>query len=769
MKLLTIALITATLLPLSSQAQYTVDEVKEMVQNASEDQLVVEASRMLQENYYYFSEIVVDKLLTIKPESANYNYRKGFIILGSRQDYLAALPYLQKAVKDIDNNFDMYSSKEESAPTDAYYHMARCYHLNEELDKAVEYYNLFIANSRKKSELIERAQLGIEQCAIAKDAIDHPKSAVVKNVGKEINTAFPEYAPVVSLDGQSLYFTSRRAWEDNSTEEYRDPMFYQYPEDIYVSYIDFDGSWTAPSKLDFCNGQNNEATIAISSDERRVYVYQDVTGMGDIYFSDFGQNKFNTLEQLQYQYVNTKYWETHCTVTPDGNNMYFVSERPGGFGGRDIYRIVKMPDGSWSEPQNLGPTINTPYDEDSPFLAADNKTMYFASNGAMSMGGFDIFVTVRDDNNVWSTPINLGYPINKTGDDLFYTTTIDGLKGYLSSFRPEGHGEKDIYEIQNDYMGVKNVVVLKGALKTIDGSQLSETAMISVKCVSCMDNKEILPRLRDGAFITPLQACKEYEIIFMKNETEEVRREKFTTSCNKEYEEIYKEAFIGDYRLEGTVADKITGLPLQGATVEFTDPATGKVLETLTTQSDGSFASSLLKGKKFGESIAYNVKVTKNNYLTVNATVSAKLENEPVIRLSYLLDRIDIGTDIGTVINIQPIYFDLDKSDIRADAQVELDKIVKIMNENPTIEIELGSHTDCRGSKGYNLKLSDRRAKSSANYIKSRISNPSRIYGKGYGESKLINDCGCEGAVQSDCTEEQHQANRRTEFRIVKM
>lgn len=263
MKLLTIALITATLLPLSSQAQYTVDEVKEMVQNASEDQLVVEASRMLQENYYYFSEIVVDKLLTIKPESANYNYRKGFIILGSRQDYLAALPYLQKAVKDIDNNFDMYSSKEESAPTDAYYHMARCYHLNEELDKAVEYYNLFIANSRKKSELIERAQLGIEQCAIAKDAIDHPKSAVVKNVGKEINTAFPEYAPVVSLDGQSLYFTSRRAWEDNSTEEYRDPMFYQYPEDIYVSYIDFDGSWTAPSKLDFATDKTTRQRLRL--------------------------------------------------------------------------------------------------------------------------------------------------------------------------------------------------------------------------------------------------------------------------------------------------------------------------------------------------------------------------------------------------------------------------------------------------------------------------------------------------------------------------
>ena len=120
------------------------------------------------------------------------------------------------------------------------------------------------------------------------------------------------------------------------------------------------------------------------------------------------------------------------------------------------------------------------------------------------------------------------------------------------------------------------------------------------------------------------------------------------------------------------------------------------------------------------------------------------------------------------MITIHPIYFDLDKSDIRPDAQIELDKIVKIMNDNPTLTIELGSHTDCRATMQYNLSLSDRRAKSSANYIKKRITNPARIYGKGYGETKLVNDCGCEGDRVSDCTEEQHQENRRTEFRIVK-
>lgn len=769
MKIHFLTLITALSYTGLLNAQYTEYEVREMVANASEDELVVESSRMLQDNYYYFSEIVVDKLLELNPSSANYNYRKGFMILGSRHDFVAAKPFLEKAVADVDPNYDMYSSKEQSAPTDAYYHMAKCYHFNEELDKAVEYYNKFIASSRKKSELLPKAELGILQCEVAREAMRFPRSAVVKNVGPEINSEYPEYSPVVSLDGKSLYFTSRRPWKNGETESFKDPQYNQYPEDIYSSYSALD-TWTTPNKLDFCNDQNNEATIAVSSDERRVYAYQDVTGGGDIYFSEFSDNKFQTLDVLQIQGINTAYWETHCTVSPDGNSIFFVSDRPGGYGGRDIYRILKLTDGTWSAPFNLGPNINSAYDEESPFIAADNKTMYFASNGPMSMGGFDIFVAIRDAENNWSTPINLGYPINRMDDDLFYTTTIDGLRGYLSSFRVGGYGEKDIYEIQNDYMGVSNVVVLNGALKMIDGSPLPITATIKLKCISCGDDAiEIKPRMRDGAFLTSLQPCKEYELIFMKSATEELKRETFSTSCNTEYEEIYRDAFIGNYLFDITVLDKSTGLPISNAKVEIFDPITNSVLETLTSDKTGVVNSSLLGNKKIDESMSYSIKVTSDKYLAQTNNVTVTLTNEPKISLQYKLDKIDVGTDIAKVIDIQPIYFDLNKFDIRPDAQIELDKIVKIMNENPLIEIELGSHTDCRGSKSYNEKLSDKRAKSSAEYIKSRISNPERINGKGYGEYKLINLCECEGNVITECSEEEHQANRRTEFRIIKL
>ena len=513
----------------------------------------------------------------------------------------------------------------------------------------------------------------------------------------------------------------------------------------------------------------NEATISVSSDERRIYVYQDVTGGGDIYYSDFATNKFDALEAANYNEMNTENWETHCTITPDGQNVYFVSDRPGGFGGRDIYRLVKLPNGEWSKAMNMGPTINTPYDEDSPFIAVNNNTLYFASNGPTSMGGFDIFVTFRDEENQWSEPANLGYPINSTGDDIYYTTTVDGLKGYLSSFRKDGYGEKDIYEIQNDYLGNRPISSLRGSFVSTDGSPLSENLDVKIICLNCENDgeKSLNPRVKNGSFFGVLSRCKDYEIQYFDGETL-LAKESFVTACNSSNEEIEMNHYIGKYLMAGSVADSKSLEYLANSTVEFIDPTSNKIVETYTTDEKGAFNSNLLEGKNFGDKIEYLVQVSKKGYLKQSFVLDTTLGIFATLQLDYLINKSDIGIDIGQIFKLNPIYFDLDKSDIRTDAAIELDKIVKIMNDNPEIKIELGSHTDCRASKSYNASLSKRRAISSADYIKERISNPARIYGKGYGESQLVNDCGCEGNVTSDCSEEEHQANRRTEFRIVK-
>ncbi|MFT6244499.1 MAG: outer membrane protein OmpA-like peptidoglycan-associated protein, partial [Crocinitomicaceae bacterium] len=627
------------------------------------------------------------------------------------------------------------------------------------------------ANSKKKSINIANSQLGLKQCDVAEREFKNPKSAIVKNIGEAINGPGPDYAPVVSLDGNSIYFTSRRKWDDRLETKFRDPMLYNYPEDIFVSYADFEGDWTPPTRLEFCVDSLNEATISVSSDERRIYVYQDITGAGDIYYSDIKDNdRFGDIVKLQHEEVNTEYWETHCTITPDGQNMYFASDRPDGYGGRDIYRIVKLPNGEWSKAQNMGPEINTPNDEDSPFIAVNNKTLYYSSNGETSMGGFDVFVTFRDDQNTWSTPTNMGFPINSTGDDIFYTTTIDGLKGYLSSFRKGGYGEKDIYEIQNDYLGNNPISSIKGQFLMIDGTPVPDNVSVKIRCTNCKieSDKEINPRIKSQSmFFAVIKRCKDYEVDYYQSGTL-LRTEKLVTSCNNENEEINLKEYIGEYALVGTVADDKTLEYLKGAVVSFLDPETDQLIKTFTMDANGAFVSDILKENIPGDRIAFNIKVEKEDYLTQTFKLDSVLGFFPTLKLDYLITKNEIGIDIGAVFDLNPIYFDVDKSNIRPDAAMELDKIVKIMNENPSIKIELGSHTDCRASKGYNKALSGRRATSSAQYIKSRITNPKQIYGKGYGESKLVNDCGCEGSVVSDCSEEEHQANRRTEFKIVK-
>jgi outer membrane protein OmpA-like peptidoglycan-associated protein len=280
----------------------------------------------------------------------------------------------------------------------------------------------------------------------------------------------------------------------------------------------------------------------------------------------------------------------------------------------------------------------------------------------------------------------------------------------------------------------------------------------------------LTPRVRDGVFLSKLDKCKEYELAYYYNEnTKDPYTETFSTNCDLAYEEIYKRVLLDDeaeiiipffdYKLEGIVADRESGEVIGDAQIQLYDLASSDSLEAVTSDSMGYFISALLDGKSFGFKMNYGVKVNALGYLNGNFKAEASLGVDSVIRLTYLLDKKEIGMDLGPFM----IYYNFDKYDIREDAKTELDKIVKIMTDNPEIKIELGSHTDCRGSSSYNMRLSKKRAKSAANYISSRITSPSRITSKGYGESKLVNDCNC----SSECSKEDHQINRRTEFIIV--
>ncbi|MDG1333434.1 MAG: hypothetical protein P8P74_13950 [Crocinitomicaceae bacterium] len=552
--LLTISVWLLSFVSFGQRGQITEPEVREMAQSANENQLVMQASNLTQEGFLYYAEILVDRLLEINSESPNYNYRKGFLCLSIRKDYMTAIPHLEKAVVYTDPNYDMYSPKEKSAAIDALFHLAACYHLNEEIEKAELYYGKFLEVSKKKSELLPVTKVRLVQCIEAKKRMADPVEVYLKNLDSPINSDMPEYSPVISLDGSALYFTSRRAWENNETDPYKDPRINQYPEDVYVSYVDADSTWSEPIKLDFCSPVQNEATIAISSDERKIYIYEDSTGNGDIYYTDFYNATFQDIQKLEVKDINTKYWETHSMMSHDKETFYFVSDRPGGFGGRDIYMVKlkerKGKEDKWGDPINLGPSVNGPGDEDAPFISVDNRTLYFATNDGRSIGGFDIMRTVLEDDDSWMPAENLGYPFNSTNDDIFYTTTLDGSKGYMTSFRKDGKGEKDIYEIHNDYLGLKDIAVLKGLIKTVDNKPIPEDFTIKVKlvCIDCdpeENTRLVYPRLRDGKFMTGLVPCRTYRLEYTDLGVDAVMgTDGFTIFCDTNYQEIFRELLI---------------------------------------------------------------------------------------------------------------------------------------------------------------------------------------------------------------------------------
>jgi outer membrane protein OmpA-like peptidoglycan-associated protein len=545
-------------------------------------------------------------------------------------------------------------------------------------------------------------------------------------------------------------------------------MLNHYSEDIYQASLAENDGWNSPSRMDMCKPQFNEASVSVSIDERRVYTYNDKKGQGDIYFSDLKNGSFSPIAPIGKSGVNTENrWETHYTVSPDGKMVFFVSDKESGYGKRDIY-FMEEKEGKWSEPKNIGGTINSKWDEDAPFMGLDNNVLYFSSNDSTSMGQFDVFMSVRDENGIWSAPINLGYPINSVGDDLFYTHTADGKKAYLSSFRKGGNGEKDIYRL-NVNSEVRNIALLNGEIIHVQNKEIPEESYIELTCLSCeTEEKSILkPRIRDGVFLSKLEKCEDYQLAYYYNEqTVDPYTDKFSTNCDLAYQEVYKRVLLDEekqviipffeYILEGIVADKKSGEMIPNAKVVFSSG--NQEVEMLMSDSSGQFVFKLVDRKQFGYELAYTVSVSAEGYLLATYELDTKLAADSLISLSYMLDKKEIGTDLGPFM----IYYNFDKFDIREDAKVELDKIVKVMNENPEVKIELGSHTDCRGHWRYNSRLSKKRAKSAADYIAKRIINPERIVSKGYGESQPVSDCTC-GA----CSREEHQLNRRTEFIII--
>ncbi len=464
---------------------------------------------------------------------------------------------------------------------------------------------------------------------------------------------------------------------------------------------------------------------------------------------------------------SNEYSVGHPALSADGKWLYFVSDMAGGKGETDIYRVAINSDGSFGNAENIPGAINTEGKEMFPFIDKQGN-LFFASDGHLGLGGLDIFYAASDGNGGFSKPMNPGIPINSSSDD--FSLVLDGTSksGYVSSNRIGGKGDDDIYAI--------NLLRPLAVTYSINGiaKEKSTGLLLANASISLLDAEGVLlsniVTSTDGSFSFEVESSDNY---YLKGNLENYFESKTSFNTidieqkNKLTQDLLFEKNIG-LALHITTLDKSNSTAIDSVKINVIDNLTGNPIQGIETGTIGDFRFPVAN-KKVGDEISYTITFEKSGYLTQTKTITETVKNSEEIVVSETLDPISVGMDLSKIIQINPIYFDVNKFNIRTDAAKELDKIVNVLNENPTMIIELGSHTDCRGTATANLTLSEKRAKASADYVKKRISNPERIYGKGYGETQLLNGCNCEGTVKSDCTEEEHQKNRRTEFKIIKM
>lgn len=335
------------------------------------------------------------------------------------------------------------------------YYLAYASHLGYQFDTAIDYYNQYLntltdktntslSAKEKKEERIKTLKQ-IEECKTGKQLVANPDTGVkIRNLGPVINSVYPDYGPIITPDEKYLYFTSKREGSTGGMKDRKTDFF----EDIYFSEYT-DSGWTTPQALPSpINTDLHESCIAISSDGTELYLYIDNDQYkGDIFHSKMVGNTWTKPQPFSIM-INTDHIENSMTLSQDGLTLFFSSNKPGGIGGKDLYMSKRKKSGGWETPQNLGYNINTEYDEEGPFLAADGKTMYFSSKGHAGMGGYDLFKSVYDSvSQKWSEPENLGYPINSTDDDIYFVLAGSGKYGYFASVKDDGIGDLDIYRI----------------------------------------------------------------------------------------------------------------------------------------------------------------------------------------------------------------------------------------------------------------------------------------------------------------------------------
>lgn len=393
-------------------------------------------------------------LLTEDPRNMTYNYRIGVCYLNTNINKGKAIPYLELV------------TRQPGYEPDAMFLLGRAYQFAYRFDDALTAYNKFKTAGKGKAENLADVDREIQNCYSAQELMKFPVNVSFENLGSSINSPFPEYSPFVPADESFIVYNTKRS--DNGNLRQDDGSYFSTLSISRVSDGGYLKSKNIGAPLSSPDGNVEVAGMSPNGDYMILY-YDDALGTGDLYLSEMDKSKGAYKRSVKLdESINSKYYEIAATITNDGNTIYFASDRPGGYGGMDLYMAKRLPNGKWSAVQNLGPEVNTAFDEDYPSITADGKTLYFSSKGHTNMGGYDIFkATFNPETSAWANVVNLGYPINTPEDNSNFRVSDNGRYGYISARRDDGLGDLDIYRVTfNDIE--PNYSVMNGQMKFTD-------------------------------------------------------------------------------------------------------------------------------------------------------------------------------------------------------------------------------------------------------------------------------------------------------------
>jgi outer membrane protein OmpA-like peptidoglycan-associated protein/tetratricopeptide (TPR) repeat protein len=615
--------------------------------------LVAQADKFYDKKQYQKAVELYLQALDANPDDASLNLKTGLSYLYSETKSKAA-KYIGKAYRLNPKINDEIN-----------YHLGIAFQNTNEFAKAIEHFEQF---KKVKKNLAELADKKIGECRIADSLSNHELNVIIENVGAKVNTPFHDYAPIISGDGNTLIFTSNRT---ESEKERKEGTNY---EDIYISRKTANG-WEPAKKISSnINNVYNDAAASLSPDGKTLFLYYE-EGAGDIYTSQLQGNDWTKPAPLNKNINTQLFWETSASMSADGKKLYFASNRPGGIGELDLYVSELDSKGNWGKAVNLGSAINTPENEDSPFIHPDNVTLYFSSDGHPSLGNSDIFVS-EFRSNKWQKPENLGWPINTWEYDGFFTLSADKKNGYFSTLKEGGLGDSDIYSI----------------------SFLEPKFKPKPKPVVVVAAAEVTkPKPQNTDFVDPsIQKSRNEKVVSV---------------------------------LKGKVIDENTAEPLS-ATISLVNNETKQVLSKITVDSlTGDFELVIPHGGNYG------VMTEKSGYLfnSINFNLPKFAEYQEIDTHIIM-----VKAEIGSKAILKNIFFDVGKSDLKTASLSEIGKIEELLTTNADLKVQINGHTDNTGNAATNKALSLKRASAVVDYLVSHGIASSRLSAKGYGSERPI-------------------------------